>query len=139
MRNPTKYRGGAESRSTLPDGGRHARQGLQRAQPRARRPAASNLAAPQAPTRSLRRALIWLRGWDEYALRLVAATAFAVLVPLLLADVGLAHSIDDQMTAVGFDTERVQLIKFALIALVGAVGAGVVLRWRLPVWLGALL
>jgi len=77
--------------------------------------------------------------WGLYALRLSAATAFAALVPFVLAHLGLAHGIDDEMTSVGFDAERVQLIVFALLALAGGVGAGIVLRWRSPVWLGGVL
>jgi enterochelin esterase-like enzyme len=83
--------------------------------------------------------------WGLYALRLAAvtafaaATAFAALVPFVLAHLGLAQGIDDEMTSVGFDAERVQLIVFALLVLAGGVGAGIVLRWRSPVWLGGVL
>ncbi len=74
-----------------------------------------------------------------YALRLAMATLCAALVPFALANLGLAASIDTQLTEVGFDADRAQLIEFVLIAFVGALAMGIVLRWRTPVWLGALL
>lgn len=72
-------------------------------------------------------------------LQFSVATIFSFLVPCVLAKLGLARSLGDEMTAVGFDTVRVQLIDYALIALVGAIGAGILLRRYAPVWLGALL
>src|SRR5262249_11958462 len=103
--------------------------------------------APQTTRRLLPR-LRWpgepslverLPRWGLYALRLARATAFALLVPHTLANLGLAHSTDDEMTSVGFDADRVRLIEFALISLAGGVVAGFMLRWRSPVWLGGLL
>src|SRR5262249_20740190 len=72
--------------------------------------------------------------WAVSVLRLSAATALAMVVLLVLTSLGLAHGIEDEMTSAGFDADRAQLIASALLALAGGVVAGIVLRWRLPVW-----
>src|SRR5215467_4040890 len=77
--------------------------------------------------------------WGVSVLRLGAATVVAALVPFTLARLGLARGIDDEMSSVGLDAERVQVIESALVSFVGALVAGILLRWRTPVWLGALL
>jgi hypothetical protein len=77
--------------------------------------------------------------WGVYLLRFGAAIVVAALVPLALAKLGLAAGIASEMGAVGFDADRVQLIEFALVACMGALTAGIALRWRAPVWLGGLL
>jgi len=76
---------------------------------------------------------------DMYALRFGAATVFATIVPFILGKLGLAARIYNEMTAVDFDADRALLIEFALLVFIGALTAGIVLRWRAPVWLGALV
>ena len=68
-----------------------------------------------------------------------AAIAVSLLLCVALARIGIAQSISDGMIALGFDADRALLLQYALMALVGGLVAGAVLRRRLASWFGALL
>lgn len=68
-----------------------------------------------------------------------AATLVAILMPLVLAQLGLAQAINDEMSATGFDNDRVLLIEYALVAFGGALATGILLPWPLPAWIGSLI
>jgi enterochelin esterase-like enzyme len=133
VRDAARYRPGPRRSGMYRDGGGPAPQSQAVRRPRPRSPW---LVEPTPPPHW---ASARAPSWSTYALRLGVVTAFAVLVPFVVAGLGLARGIDDEMAAVGFDAARIQLIEYALVALVGSVVTGIVLRWRAPVWLGGLL
>lgn len=81
--------------------------------------------------------LITRYGW--HVIRMGVAILLSLLICLMLAQVGLAQAIGDEMSSLGFDSERVLFLQYMLMTLVGSLVSGAVLRWRLTAWLGALL
>lgn len=70
-------------------------------------------------------------------IRTGAAILVSLLICFLLAQIGVAHAINDEMSALGFDSDRALFLQYVLMALVGGLVSGFVLRWRLAAWLGA--
>lgn len=62
----------------------------------------------------------------------------SALICLALARMGVDRALNDEASALGFDPERASFIQFALMALIGSLAAGFLLRWRLAAWLGGL-
>lgn len=81
--------------------------------------------------------LITRFGWP--VIRGGAAILISLFVCLMLEHIGVAHAIGDEMSSLGFDSERALFLQYVLMALVGGFFSGVVLRWRLAAWLGGLL
>lgn len=91
---------------------------------------------------------------DEPAARLVAArdwllahrVAFfwlaglgvAALAPAVMRKMGIFTPVDDGLSSLDFDLERVALIDHVLAALLGACVGAVLLRQRLAAWLGGI-
>lgn len=86
-----------------------------------------------------RRAPRRLPRWAVLATRFGVATLLAILMPIVLAQLGLARAINDGMSAAGFDNDRVLLLEYALVAFCGALAAGTLLQWSPPTWLGSLV
>jgi enterochelin esterase-like enzyme len=68
-----------------------------------------------------------------------AAIAVSTFICILLAQFGVAHAINDEMSTLGFDSDRALFLQYLLMALVGGLVAGIALRRRLVAWLGGLL
>lgn len=66
------------------------------------------------------------------------AIGASALLCLALARMGVGHALNDEASALGFDPERASFIQFALMALIGGLAAGFLLRWRMAAWLGSL-
>ncbi len=71
-------------------------------------------------------------------IRTGAAILVSLLICFLLAQIGVAHAINDEMSALGFDSDRALFLQYVLMALLGGLVSGFLLRWRLAAWLGAL-
>jgi S-formylglutathione hydrolase FrmB len=68
-----------------------------------------------------------------------AGVGVALLTPLFLSRVGVAASIDNQLTLLGFDAERVSLLMSLLLALSSSLCAGLLLQRCAPAWIGGLI
>lgn len=64
------------------------------------------------------------------------AVGIALFIPLLLRRVGVAAHIDNGIIALGFDTERVVLLDYLLLTLIGSVLAAFLLQQRSAAWIG---
>ncbi len=69
-------------------------------------------------------------------LRWGAGIGIALFVPLLFRRSGLATSMDYQIMTLGFDAERVGLIDYLLLTLLGSTLAGLLVQRRSPAWIG---
>ncbi len=65
-----------------------------------------------------------------------AGLGVALFVPLLFRRSGLATSMDYQIMALGFDAERVGLIDYLLLTLLGSTLASLLVQRRSPAWIG---
>lgn len=72
-------------------------------------------------------------------IRMGAAILLSLLICITLAQLGAAHAIGDEMSSLGFDSERALFLQYVLMALVGGLVSGAVLRWRLTACLGGFL
>src|SRR5690242_12342423 len=68
-----------------------------------------------------------------------AAILASLFICFMLTQVGVAKAIGDEMSSLGFDSERALFLQYVLMALVGGLVSGAVLRWRLTACLGGFL